>query len=106
MRVSLCKKTRTIKQLLRPGANSGAIVKFDGEGDEIEGEGTDIDGVGLGVAVAVVGQEVLDILLSGGGCVELAVLLQCEKDADSGEIDCGGVTGDGSGVLSRLYLTS
>lgn len=57
------------------GSDGGAVVEFYGESDEVEGEGADVDGGGFGVAVAVVREEVLDILLGGCGGVELAVLL-------------------------------
>ena len=93
-----------IKQLLRLGGDGGAIVEFDSKGDKVKGKRTYVDGVGIGIAVAVVGKKVLDVFLGGGGGVELAILLQCEEDADSGKVNCGSVTGDGSSVLSRLHL--
>lgn len=71
-----CAETITCqKQLLRRGPNDGAVAEFDGEVDKIQDERTCVDGVGVRVAVAVAGEEFLDVLLSGGGSVKSAVLL-------------------------------
>ena len=45
--IAVLKTITCWKQLLRFGTDSGAVIEFDGEVDEIQGEGTYVDGVSV-----------------------------------------------------------
>lgn len=102
--IAVLKNNNMQNELLRPGTDGGSVAEFDGEVDEIHGEWAYVDGVRVGVTVAIIGEEVLDVLLGGCGGIEFAVLLQCKKDAHPSKVDGGRVAGDGHHVLSPAQL--